>query len=96
MSLFKDTRYPEQRIAEVSSQIKAVADADDTARRLMIVSGIEALTATGLLPAAGTGRQFKRARDMAVWLDLFHERFNDENHNYLVSASRTAHLCSGY
>lgn len=70
MSLFEDIRYLEQRIAEVSRQIEAAADADDTARRLMTVPGIGALTATGLLAAAGTGRQFKRARDMAAWLGL--------------------------
>ena len=68
MSLFEDIRYLEQRIVEVSRQIEAAADADDTARRLMTVPGIGALTATGLLAAAGTGRQFKRARDMAAWL----------------------------
>ncbi|MEJ5027421.1 IS110 family transposase [Brucella anthropi] len=70
MSLFEDIRYLEQRIAEVSRQIEAAADADDTARRLMTVPGIGALTATGLLAAAGTGRQFKRARDMAAWSGL--------------------------
>ena len=70
MSLFEDIRYLEQRIAEVSRQIEAAANADDTARRLMTVPGIGALTATGLLAAAGTGRQFKRARDMAAWLGL--------------------------
>jgi len=70
MSLFEDIRYLEQRIAELSRQIEAAADADDTARRLMTVPGIGALTATGLLAAAGTGRQFKRARDMAAWLGL--------------------------
>ncbi|WLF99788.1 IS110 family transposase (plasmid) [Brucella intermedia] len=70
MSLFEDIRYLEQRIAEVSRQIEAAADADDTARRLMTVPGIGALTVTGLLAAAGTGRQFKRARDMAAWLGL--------------------------
>ncbi|MFP3434873.1 transposase, partial [Paraburkholderia sp. SIMBA_061] len=70
MSLFEDIRYLEQRIAEVSRQIEAAANADDTARRLMTVPGIGALTATGLLAAAGTGRQFKRTRDMAAWLGL--------------------------
>lgn len=70
MSLFEDIRYLEQRIAEMSRQIEAAADADDTARRLMTVPGIGALTATGLLAAAGTSRQFKRARDMAAWLGL--------------------------
>jgi len=70
MSLFEDIRYLEQRIAEVSRQIEAAANADDTACRLMTVPGIGALTATGLLAAAGTGRQFKRVRDMAAWLGL--------------------------
>lgn len=36
--------------------------------RLMTVPGIGPLTATALLAAAGSGRQFRKARDMAAWL----------------------------
>lgn len=69
-SLFEDIRYLEGRIADANRQIEAIAAADDTARRLMTVPGIGALTATGLMAAAGTGRQFHKARDMAAWLGL--------------------------
>lgn len=97
MSLFEDIRYLEQRIAEVSRQIEAAANADDTARRLMTVPGIGALTATGLLAAAGTGRQFKRTRDMAAWLDLFREGIQLEGKpHYWVSASGEGILATEY
>lgn len=97
MSLFEDIRYLEQRIAEVSRQIEAAADADDTARRLMTVPGIGALTATGLLAAAGTGRQFKRARDMAAWLGLVPREHSTEGKpHYWVSASGAVHICDDY
>lgn len=60
----------DQRIASVTRQIEALADRDDTARRLMTIPGIGPLAATALLAAIGDGRQFRRARDMAAWLGL--------------------------
>lgn len=69
-SLFNDVKALEARIAEVSKEIEANAMANDTARRLMTIPGIGALTATGLLAATGRGLQFRKARDMAAWLGL--------------------------
>jgi transposase len=68
--LFEDLRKLEQRIAEVSREIEAIAARDDRARRLMTVPGIGPLVATAIVAAAGDGRQFRRARDMAAWLGL--------------------------
>ena len=69
-SLFGDVRQLEDRIAELSREIEAVADASDTAQRLMTIPGIGPLAATALLAAAGTGRQFWEGRDNAGWLGL--------------------------
>jgi transposase len=69
-SLFHDVKAIEARIAEVSKEIEAAAMANDTARRLMTIPGIGALTASGLLAVAGAGLQFRKARDMAAWLGL--------------------------
>jgi len=67
---FDDLQHLEKRLAEVNREIAAIAESSDTARRLMTVPGIGPLTATALLAAAGSGRQFRKARDMAAWLGL--------------------------
>jgi transposase len=69
-SRFEDLRQLEARIAGVTREVEAIAAADDTARRLMTIPGIGPLAATALLAAAGRGRQFRKARDMAAWLGL--------------------------
>lgn len=69
-SQFDDLRRLEARIAEVTREVEAIAAADDTARRLMTIPGIGPLAATALLAAAGKGKQFRKARDMAAWLGL--------------------------
>lgn len=68
--LFEDLKRLELRIAEVTHEIEAIAAQDDRARRLMTVPGIGPLVATAIVAAAGNGRQFRRARDMAAWLGL--------------------------
>jgi transposase len=68
--LFDDLKKLELRIADVSREIEAIAARDDRSRRLMTVPGIGPLTATAIVAAAGDGRQFRRARDMAAWLGL--------------------------
>jgi transposase len=69
-NLFDDLQKLELRIADVSREIEAIAARDDRSRRLMTVPGIGPLTATAIVAAAGDGRQFRRARDMAAWLGL--------------------------
>ena len=51
-------------------EIEAIAHSDETVRRLLTIPGIGALGATALVAAAGDGRQFRKARDMAAWLGL--------------------------
>jgi len=60
----------ESRIDHVTRRIKAWADADDTARRLMTIPGIAALTATALIAAVGDASQFRKGRDLSAWLGL--------------------------
>lgn len=68
--LFEDVERVDQRIASVTRQIKALADSEDKARRLMTIPGIGPLAATALLAAVGDGHQFRRARELAAWLGL--------------------------
>lgn len=60
----------EQRIAAMNQEIEGIAACSDIARRLMTVPGVGPLASTALLAAAGSGRQFRKARDLAAWLGL--------------------------
>lgn len=68
--LLDDLSYIEARIKALSSKIEAIAKEDETISRLLTIPGIGALGATALVAAAGDGRQFRKARDMAAWLGL--------------------------
>jgi len=68
--LFEDVLRLDKRIAGATREIEALAARDDVARRLMTIPGVGAMAATAILAAAGDGRQFRRARDMAAWLGL--------------------------
>jgi transposase len=86
--LFEDIRQLEARIAEISREIEAIAAADDTARRLMTIPGIGPLAATALLAAAGKGRQFRKARDMAAWLGLTPREYSTGGKTTLLGISK--------
>ena len=70
IELSQDLRSLEARIEELSSRIKVASDQSEVARRLTTVPGIGPLTATALIAAVGSARQFERARDMAAWIGL--------------------------
>jgi transposase len=74
--LLDDLRRLEDRISAVTREIEALAAKDDTARRLMTIPGFGPLVATALLAAAGDGRQFRKARDMAAWLGLVPQQYS--------------------
>lgn len=74
--LFADLKQLESRIAAVTREIEAVAARDEKARRLMTIPGIGPLGATALLAAAGSGQQFKKARDLAAWLGLVPQQYS--------------------
>lgn len=60
----------EARIQAVTRELKEIADADESARRLMTIPGIGALGATAILAAVGDPPRFRKARDIAAWLGL--------------------------
>jgi transposase len=87
-AVFEDLRHLEGRLADVNREIEAIASASDTARRLMTVPGIGPLTATALLAAAGSGRQFRKARDMAAWLGLVPREYSTGGKTTLLGISK--------
>jgi transposase len=87
-NLFDDLKQLELRIAEVSREIETIAASNDRARRLMTVPGIGPLAATAIVAAAGDGRQFKRARDMAAWLGLVPREYSTGGKTTLMGISK--------
>ena len=69
--LLDDLAHIENRVKALTARIEAIANEDETIRRLLTIPGIGALGATTLVAAAaGNGHQFRKARDMAAWLGL--------------------------
>lgn len=87
-STFDGLRQLELRIAEVNREIEAITSQSDTARRLMTIPGIGPLAATALLAAAGSARQFKKARDMAAWLGLVPREYSTGGKTKLLGISK--------
>jgi transposase len=54
----------------VNAKVEAYASEHEAVSRLVTIPGIGALGATALVAAAGDGRQFRKARDLAAWLGL--------------------------
>jgi transposase len=86
--LFTDMKRLEQRIADVTREIEAVAARDDRARRLMTVPGIGPLVATAIVAAAGDGHQFRKARDMAAWVGLVPREYSTGGKTTLLGISK--------
>lgn len=78
----------EQRIAAMNREIEAIAARSDTARRLMTIPGVGPLASTALLASAGTGRQFRKARDLAAWLGLVPREYSTGGKTRLLGISK--------
>lgn len=87
-NVFGELADTERRIAGVNREIEAIAARSDTARRLMSVPGIGPLSATALLAAAGSGRQFRKARDLAAWLGLVPRAYSTGGKTTLLGISK--------
>ncbi|ANI78469.1 Transposase for insertion sequence element IS1111A [Sphingobium sp. EP60837] len=86
--IFGELTELEQRIATMNREIEAIAARSDTARRLMTIPGVGPLAATALLAAAGTGRQFRKARDLAAWLGLVPREYSTGGKTKLLGISK--------
>ena len=78
----------ERRIGEMNREIEAIAARSDTARRLMSVPGIGPLASTALLASAGSGQQFRKARDLAAWLGLVPREYSTGGKTKLLGISK--------
>ncbi|MGH7261476.1 MAG: IS110 family transposase [Nitrospiraceae bacterium] len=64
------------RIAEYDAHVKATAQADERARRLMSTPGIGPITASALVAAVGNAHDFKNGRQLAAWLGLVPKQYS--------------------
>jgi transposase len=65
-----DWRRLDERIEVVSTQIEALAQQDDSSRRLMTVPGVGPIISSAVVAAIGNGAGFKQGRDFGAWLGL--------------------------
>lgn len=77
----------DEAIANFDATIKAEAQRDPTARRLMAVPGVGPITAHAVIAALGDARHFTSARDFAAWLGL-----TRKNHDSGGKTKRTGRI----
>jgi transposase len=70
VDLAQDWRRLDERIADVSAQIEALARQDDGCQRLMTVPGVGPIISSAVVAAIGNGSGFKQGRDFGAWLGL--------------------------
>jgi transposase len=68
--LAEDWRGLDERIADVSAEIEALAAEDEHCQRLMSVPGVGPIISSAVVAAIGTGAGFKQGRDFGAWLGL--------------------------
>ena len=86
--LFEDFLTLDRRILDLTREIEAMAQSDDRARRLQTIPGLGPMGATALLAAVGDARQFRRARDLAVWLGLVPRQHSTGGKTVLLGISK--------
>ena len=84
----EDLAYIESRVKALCSKIEAIAHQDEKIRRLLTIPGIGPLGATALVAAAGDGKQFRKARDMAAWLGLVPAEYSTGGKQTLLGISK--------
>jgi transposase len=68
--LAEDWRQPYERIADISSEIEALAAQDEQCQRLMSVPGAGPIISSAVVAAIGTGAGFRQGWDFDAWLGL--------------------------
>jgi transposase len=63
-------RQMNEQLLAYDRELERLANAAETAKRLMTIPGIGAVTATAILASVGDPRQFRNGRQFAAWLGL--------------------------
>src|SRR5262247_3657692 len=86
--LTTDWRRLDARIADLSSEIEAVARQDKGCERLMSVPGIGPIISSAMVAAIGTGDAFSKGRDFGAWLGLVPKQISTGDRTILGSISK--------
>ena len=86
--LIADWRHLDQRIANVSEEIEALAEADAACERLMTVPGIGPIISSATVAAIGTGDVFAKGRDFSAWLGLVPKQISTGDRTILGKISK--------
>ena len=74
--LLDDIHHINQRVDALDKQINAFVKTNDTANRLMTISGIGPITASALVATTGDPHLFKNSRQFTAWLGLVPKQFS--------------------
>jgi transposase len=86
--LSTDWRRLDARIADLSSEIEALARQDKGCERLMSVPGIGPIISSAMVAAIGTGDAFSKGRDFGAWLGLVPKQLSTGDRTILGSISK--------
>jgi transposase len=86
--LARDLLGLEERVAGLTRKINAIAAQSEAARRLTTIPGIGELTASAIVAAVGSGKQFRTARDLAAWMGLTPAQFSTGGKTILSGISK--------
>jgi transposase len=87
-ALAGDWRGLDERIADLSDEIKALGAHDAGAQRLMTVPGIGPIISSAIVAAIGTGDGFSKGRDFAAWLGLVPKQISTGDRTILGKISK--------
>jgi transposase len=86
--LLEEWRFIEDQLGRLNLEIKQIAEADSTCRRLLTVPGIGPLAATAIVAAVGNGAAFAKGREFAAWLGLVPKQVSTGGRPKLLGISK--------
>lgn len=86
--LATDWRRLDERIDNISAEIKAIAIQDSGCERLMSVPGIGPIISSAMVAAIGSGDGFSRGRDFSAWLGLVPKQISTGDRTILGKISK--------
>ena len=91
-----DWRQLDERIEDLSTDIKELADQNPACERLMTVPGIGPIISSAMVAAIGNGAVFSKGRDFGAWLGLVPKQIStgDPSARYRSGAIATCASCS--
>ncbi|UTA53180.1 IS110 family transposase [Lysobacter soli] len=86
--LWHDVRAVDERVAELDTDIAAIAQNDPDARRLQQLRGVGPMIATALVAAVGDARQFANGRQLSASLGLTPRQHSSGGKERLLGISK--------